>query len=264
MAYNSELRNRIIRLLAKYDSLRAKQIYALLDMSITYQAVFKMIKTMTLERMIVQEGFMYRLDPSFITEMISFVDELRLNEKDQYSSVIDAVERGETVSLDFTKQVDLLSYILGLVDALSKRYPKEACFVHTAHLFGLFALPAKVYDVLKSWVGRMPVYIVVKQKTHWNDAISLLWQRLSVQIKTGINFGGKDTFVYKHFVMRITYDNAQIEEVLDVAKRVQQMSNVNVSEMLYYLYEKQLSLQLEIVKDAKGAQQLREKMLKEF
>lgn len=264
MAYMSNIRNKIIHLLAKHDHLRAKKIYHLLGLDVSYQAVFKMIKQMVTEEILDKNGLDYFLNPNYINEMIQFVDELNLNEKDQYFSIYNKVMEGEVVEEIFQKRVDMFEFISSFLNYMSVKKPHKYTLIHANNIFCLLNSTQKTHDNVKSLVDNSNVYVVIKQNSEWADAVSKIWKRLRLNIKTGINFGGKDTYVYDNIVMRVVTEGDGVDELKELARNTQKMSGLNVTELLYNVFEKNVRIKLEIAKDTRAANQLREKMLHEF
>ncbi|MFA6088230.1 MAG: hypothetical protein WC755_00070 [Candidatus Woesearchaeota archaeon] len=265
MSYQSEVRTRIIRLLAKHDNLKAKQMYRMLNLPVTYQAVFKMIKTMVDEKTLDQNKLSYSLNDDFVKDTVSFVEELKVNEKEKYSSVLSKVSDGkEKVVLNFKRQIDLLEFLLGFVEYQTSAAPNDYCLFHVNCLFGIFSFSPKLTEKLQNILSKSRVYIIVKQDTRWNDAIIQLWKRLTVNIKSGVNFGGKDVLVYKNIVCKVIYDETNAQELCEVARKVQQLSNINIMEMIYNLYENNINISLEISSDPKFASTLKDRFMGEF
>jgi len=263
--YHSDIRDNIIKVLAKYNNLRAKQIYRLLNTKVSYQAVFKMIKTMIDEKIIDQENLSYKLNSGYINEMLKFVDELKFQDNNKYSQICDKLKDShEIISLKFKKQIDLITFIFGFLDYCSTVYPGDYCLLHVSNLFGLFSLLPKSYESIKNISKNSKFFIVVKQDTKWNEAIVSLWRKLGINIKTGVNFGGKDCAVYRGVVLKIFIDDSKISELSELAKEVQRLSNVNVTEMIYNLYEKEIDFTLEISMDVKFSSSLKDRLLNWF
>jgi hypothetical protein len=263
--YNSDVRNGVIKVLAKYENLRAKQIYKLLNTNVSYQAAFKMIKSMVNENVLEADKLSYKLNSHFINDTLHFVEELKLNEKEKYASVCKKVkDKHETVTLKFNKQIELLNYIFGFLDYCSTIQPNDYCFLHVANLYGIFSFPHDTYQHLSNVTRNTKFYIVVKQDTKWNEAITDLWKKLGINIRTGLNFGGKDCAVYKTVVLKVSCDESKISEIAENARQVQQLSNVNIMEMIYNMYEKDIEFTLEISNDPKFAGQIKERILSEF
>jgi len=263
--YNSDIRNGIIKVLAKYENLRAKQIYRILNTDVSYQAIFKMIKSMVTEKILDEDKLSYKLNTHYIDETIRFVDELKLNTKEKYALVCKKVrDKKETVTLKFHKQIELLNYVFGFLDYCATVQPQDYCMLHVANLYGIFSFPQQTCQNLSNITKNSKLYIVVKQDTKWNEAISNLWRRMGINIRTGVNFGGKDCAIYKTVVLKVSCDESHISELSEVARHVQQLSNVNIMEMIYNLYEKNIEFTLEISNDPKFASQMKDKILSEF
>lgn len=265
MIYNSQIRNKIIKTLAKYKTLRAKEIYRILRLKVSYQAVFKMIKSMVDENILEQKKLEYSLNEKFIEETIEFVEELKLDEKEKYGSVCEKVkDKKETVTLKFHKQIELIKYIFGFLDYCSTIEPNDYCLFHISSLYGIFSLPKEIAKNIEHLSKNTKVYMIARQDTKWNEVVCDFFQKLGIHIKTGVNFGGKDTIIYKNVVLRIVCNEKDSEELFDMARRIYQESNINVTDFLYNLYDKEIEFTLEIFCDPKFASQMKDRFLDEF
>ncbi|MBD3202877.1 hypothetical protein GF327_01165 [Candidatus Woesearchaeota archaeon] len=276
-------KDKLIFILSSNPGLKTKKIHHLLKkkfgVSVTYQAVHKLLKQLVEDGVVEQKGYKYRINDKWIDQLYNFVEHLK---KKTNSDQPTAIEKGISFldsnsmvqSITFNKLENLDIFYNKLREKqlkfISKIDPDEriVCY-HAIHYYGALLAPQKEYNYLKILKSKnMKAYGLCKGDTlldRWVRDFYLQNKKSNYFLKTGVDCADlSEIWLFPTLLVEIHYSANFLSIFDDLYKSVKEIRDIKINEVLNKMYKNQDPILIVLNKNKEIIDSVRRKTLEHF
>lgn len=256
----------ILDLLANEWPLTIKQINRRLGkkygLQVTYQAVYKTIKQLLSQEMLLQKKDAYELSLSWIQKQKRKIEALETN----YLTKTGLFSKNKT-SFQFETLYDFFNFI---VDAIYRRRFAQirlgTSIALFQHMWWFLAFEKENVDKLKAISSRSKTFILCRNDSKVDKWLKSLFLKAGVR-KVRLNSGfvqGPDTLIQGEIIFQVFFSPELKKLIHETYEKTRNINDLIESGFLEKLFYKKGKINVLINRDLSLANQLREEALKEF
>ncbi|MDD5417699.1 MAG: hypothetical protein PHW96_02310 [Candidatus Nanoarchaeia archaeon] len=272
----SNAKDYIISILSHEWPLNPKQIHNRIKSKygydITYQATYKTIKELFCQEVISKKGALYELNLKWIkevhryTEMVesNYYTKNRLNLID---GIKDAKSNGDLTVLTFENYFDVEKYLYYMQKHYILSSGKKEIVVshHKNEWRPVFYLRAEYNWVKKLREMENEIYVLCSGSTAIDKWCSGFYNKIGCNVKTGVNVAEtNELMVFGDYIVQIYVPEEIHKKINETYSNAQKIEDVQIDKTFEEIFGKITEIKVIINKDAKMAEELKNKTMNYF
>lgn len=251
----------VLQILSEKQSLTAKELYAEVvketKKNVSYQALHKTLQQLEKETVIQRIQNKYSLHPDWLQSMENWLQKIKSRtslentklEKPELRTFHSVIDVGRFFIFEYTQ------------------YPnpeKKPCVCVWKRMYSLIGLSKEEVEGVRNTMGKEHYHITSESSTIVDQFIAEAFEKIGVRVKLGIkNPEEYDLMVIGDYVCEIYFENAHKNAWKSLWEKPQTMKEFDLEKTLKVMHTGYTTKAI-IYFDPSRAQQIREKVLKEF
>lgn len=261
----SGCKKEIVSLLSEHWPLFVKEIFAAVSrngFSGSYQAVFKSLKELQEDGIVVCRNKKYLLSDEWIDELNSFAGNLKYNYANNKKLPVDSYSKQLVFETIYEAETFLLKFVMENLD-FSKGKPVMC--LQWSHFWVPLFLDRQTYAIFKEKVPLIDGYSVTCGNTAIDRWCHEFWKKHFVNTRYGVNSSNSSEITaFDDFVIQFFYPKKlkqQIDKAFIKAKRVEDLDLKNLFETVF---EQKTKIPALITRNKELAEQLKKETMEYF
>jgi len=257
------VRDVIISILSQEHPLSAKIIYnhtrKKFGLSVTYQAVHKLLKQMTGEGILKREGREYSITLEWTEKNRQFFEELCASQKQGKRPSMEQILGSDLTELKFDNLYSFYSFILNVLEKIALANDIGPFVAEFRHMYWALIGSEKEQACFRAIIERSPgSHILCNGDTPTDRMLAKHFENFGVNVKTGVKCAEKcDMMIGGGFILEIIFDEKLKKDIDKVYKETDKMEAHNFAD----IYEKMFDKKYEIVVKMKKIGELSDKLV---
>jgi hypothetical protein len=256
-------KDKIIELLSQEAPLSIKKIYYGLKKSYsfkgTYQAVHKLVKQMTINKVLSKENGVYSINREWIEEQEKIGKKLK--EQLIKQKIPSELKENESVLLKFSSILELGEFLINHLFFYENKKKKSLCLWR--HIYSVIGLPKELNENLKKAFKESEFIIIGTRKTPVEEFFATNLKKFGAKkiiYKKQIPTDFWDYFVIGDYVCQVHYDN-DFMKLWDKQNNKKSMESFDLEHHLLLMQTKKTNFKAILTKNEFIAEELRKKYL---
>jgi len=262
------VKDAVIFVLSTEWPLTARKIYNKVrksyGMSVTYQAVHKVLKQMAEEGIVTKSGKEYTISIDWLKLNRKFFE--KVEQKKLGVAPEDIAER-EITHIEFDTLFDFYSYLLRSSNFIADFLEISPFVAEVEHMYWLLFGSKEDQELLKNVIRRSPgSCILCRGDTFIDNMIAKYFEYCGVKVKTGVITAAEkhDTLVGGIFIFQISFGDDLKKECDKIYKNVNEDDLGNIGASYEKLLNKKSKIKLTIIRNEYLSKQMTMKIIHEF
>ncbi|MBI2971566.1 MAG: hypothetical protein HYY37_04090 [Candidatus Aenigmarchaeota archaeon] len=251
------LKNVIISILASEHPLSARKIYILTQkqgFSVTYHAVYKALKQLSVQGVLEKEGKGYRIRGKWIKEVKEFGERLHSAHNDIMPS-----------HMTFNSLSELNNFLLEFVRRHYLRRNKELCISVWNYFFWPLLFEKEGYSDLRKIVNKENIYLLCRDDSRIGKWCADFYKKLGMHVKIGVtDLHMPDCVIYRDTVIQIFWPNEIVELFGRFFLRTRGIEAIDVNDFFEHVVERKARFEVAVIENKAVAERVRNEILATF
>lgn len=237
---SKNIKNFIIDSLSKEWPVSAKKMYNSVKgagISVSYQAVYKTLKDLEGNGIVIKAGKGYQLS----LEWIKHLKRLSTNLENAYSKQF-IISGDKPTTLTFETLWDMYMFLLGsFVEDTFKIGNKSICF-QSQHVWHSLVGTDKEWTAFEEFMKSHKIYAVTRSNTVLDNILKKNWERVGIKYKLGFDVQStsimRDTVIIGDYIVQLFLPEGLIEEENRIYEKVKTIEDINAAELHSFFWKK--------------------------
>jgi hypothetical protein len=252
------IKDAVILALSKEWPLTARKLYGIArknyGFAVTYQAVYKVLRQMLEEGMLLRDGKEYSISPLWIEKNKEFYEKLgaRHFKKESF-----------TENFVFNTMAEVDDFLINFGTKVIPMDEKSVICLEWDHFWTPLFLKRETYKKMKTLIVNTEFYTITKAKTAIDKWCYEFWKKLNVRAKIGV--GKRESYVVcGDYVIKIFYPRDILREMDRIFSSAKSINDIDTDRLFQRLFEKRTKIPVVVEKNPTLAKQIRERIMGYF
>jgi len=264
------VKDAVISVLSHEWPLTAKKIYNIIrkthSLSVSYQAVHKVLAEMVRDGTLAKDGKEYSISPEWIERNKKFYEELRLKIESSGKPTIEEALSSSLTEMHFDNLYEFYSFILTAIERIVEMSKGQHCGNEMSHMYWALASSKKEQEQFKRIFQLYPrSYFICRGDTFADRMLAKFYEGFGAKVRTGVDCARNcDVMVGGGYVIQIFFDRKLKAELDKLYESVNDINTANMSQLYNQIFDKKVRVNVIIKRDQDLAGEIIENVVRCF
>ncbi len=260
----------IVYILSKEWPLTAKEIYKRMQTqngsAITYQAIHKAIRLLTIDGVINRVHSKYSLNPDWIDNLRKFGDELKASFNGRRYVHLQEINEKTSIQVVFNSFIEYFYWLMDeLIDFSHNNMEDNSTFSITYHPWPITHISKNQYEKFKQFHSDGSHYLACKGNSIMDKTLLEMWKSVGRKVKPRAECSKNcDILVYGDFVIQLFLPSSTKKSLNRIFDSFDKVNPKKFSELYRIFYDNCEPVNVLITRNPDLSSQLKNEVLMEF